>query len=473
MDQLKLFMYLRLAILILLFFLVKWYLVIPTYVIGDFLFQRIFCLITGLTQIPDGVGTFFVRIRLDDVVTGVTKQTVSSIQDIADQFLRNSEKIVEMRSTVISYMNNLYYKRATGKDLDKLWRDAFIEVQEEIHSQQDICDFLLRDKKTRVWTMDALQFRFYLFKNYSPTQSAFCFKVNHGLVDGIGHFQLLNLLQDKFDIDNQPFMVQRTLKHRIILQLTRVIAPFFPLMKKPKLPKQSVLFEFDDKAEDLSIGKYYDLPTIKTACKELQCTVNDFMSTAFAQAFDKYAEYFKIEDMKEVYIQVVFNFRTKPICKEDVSLGCYSSSLPIHLKSPLKFPLEECVKFHNEQTLEIKKNNFQRLSTYFFNILFYVLPVIVFAKPKSKSEEQHTRAISNVNGPPKPYQMGKTLTEKMHIFAIGPLQMFNLHVFSHNNYLSFSFLSSKMNIDCKKFAQFLEESMDDIIEKSQKLTKSK
>lgn len=107
----------RLALFILQFFLVKWYLALLSYVALDYLIQRLFCLVTGLTQIPHGVPAFFSRVKLETVITGTTKQKINSIDDVSAQFLRNSEQILIMRSKIVSYMNNLFLRRVTGEEL--------------------------------------------------------------------------------------------------------------------------------------------------------------------------------------------------------------------------------------------------------------------------------------------------------------------------------------------------------------------
>lgn len=138
-------------------------------------------------------------------------------------------------------------------------------------------------------------------------------RFSHGLIDGIGSFMVLNLLSDKCDLTNIPYIVPRSLKHKILTFLTIFITPFSPFFKKEKGPKQSAIFEHDENSDDLMIGKYFSLDTIKKASHSLGCTVNDLALTALSLAFHRFALDHKIEDLKkDIYIQNVVNFRYPP-----------------------------------------------------------------------------------------------------------------------------------------------------------------
>eukprot|EP00347_Sterkiella_histriomuscorum_P001306 403372540 len=376
MDKAILFMILRFLLLFGIMFQFSWYLVIPIYILVDYLIQQAFCLITGLTKIPDGIGTVFTRIHVD------------------------------------------------------------------------------------------------------TNQSVFIFRINHGLADGISQFFLMNLLQDKYDINNQPFIAQKTLKYRIFSFFAMLLAPFSPLRGKMQIGKQSKLFDYDENENGLAMGKYYDLSKVKQASKNLNCTINDFLLTAVSQTFDRYGEHFELNDLNNMFATLIINFRKPNKSKDDIVFGNFVSGMPVTLKSPFTFKhitdqdntsLRQSIQFHKQQTEEVKKSYFIEMNAQFYTILLYIMPVILFAKPKNEADSyETTRVLSNINGPPKPYQIGKTETERMHFLGLGQNQMFNIHILSHNNKLSFSVLTSKMNIDSKIFARLLEETIDDFISQSLK-----
>jgi hypothetical protein len=57
--------------------------------------------------------------------------------------------------------------------------------------------------------LDNVQWRAYLFEDYSETESVFVYKVHHSLSDGIGCILMLANLTDKPDIKTLPFMALR------------------------------------------------------------------------------------------------------------------------------------------------------------------------------------------------------------------------------------------------------------------------
>ena len=83
-------------------------------------------------------------------------------------------------------MGNFYLKELKGDDLKKAWRRAFVDVQDEIKTEQQVCDFscslINKDNILR----DDMQFRVYLIKDYSSTQSCVIFRISHALTDGVG-----------------------------------------------------------------------------------------------------------------------------------------------------------------------------------------------------------------------------------------------------------------------------------------------
>lgn len=53
-----------------------------------------------------------------------------------------------------------------------------------VHNEKDLADFMAREQSVRE-PSDFLQWRFYIFEDYSPTESIFVLKVHHSVADGI------------------------------------------------------------------------------------------------------------------------------------------------------------------------------------------------------------------------------------------------------------------------------------------------
>ena len=67
---------------------------------------------------------------------------ISSIQTIKEQAKRNGKDLRVFRSRVLRMLGNFYLKEMHGDELKKAWRKAFIEVQDDVKTEQQVSDFI-------------------------------------------------------------------------------------------------------------------------------------------------------------------------------------------------------------------------------------------------------------------------------------------------------------------------------------------
>lgn len=82
-------------------------------------------------------------------------------------------------------MENLYLKEFKGEEMKKQWRKAFIEIQEDIHNEKQLGDYIAKIG-TDLMAFEDIQFRIFFVKNYSNNQSLVMVKCRHGISDGVG-----------------------------------------------------------------------------------------------------------------------------------------------------------------------------------------------------------------------------------------------------------------------------------------------
>ena len=74
-----------------------------------------------------------------------------------------------------------------------------------IHSVEGLAEFMTQELAVRS-PLDFLQWRVFLFEDYSEHESVFVIKVNHALMDGIGVIGLLANIADNPRQESLPFM---------------------------------------------------------------------------------------------------------------------------------------------------------------------------------------------------------------------------------------------------------------------------
>ncbi|CDW76402.1 UNKNOWN [Stylonychia lemnae] len=453
--------------------LTSWIIAIPIYLMCDQAVQFILLHIFGLQKVNEGIDTLELTLGNLMVILNIeTDGQVESLQSISEQFFRNSEGIPELRSRVVKFLNNIYLKEYKGDELQKYWAQAFVNVQDKIHTKDELLEFTNKISYKSI-PNEKLQFTLYLIKDYQPNSSAIIMHINHGIADGIASFNLLNCLQDKFQVNNQPLQNIKTSSQKLQELISCLIFPYYTLMSKPSTTQDTEVFDERDNPPQFAICKDYDLQTIKNLSRMFQCTINDIICTVYLEAYAQYLKDNKLAIPQHYKCCIPINLREPIRSKKNLSLF----NVQILPETFLIVPqyLEDLSNRDNEfeQTLRKNKQIFDGLKkiNYAWSIVMgarflgYLLPPYIQSLVGPQLMQFIRRNISNICGPSKPYIIGGVQTKRMHFRGGFHGLIAAINILSHNGIFRISANMDRVDIDAKQLIQKFEESLDFWIKK--------
>ena len=74
-------------------------------------------------------------------------------------------------------------------------RDKLCVIKTGIHNERQLADFMAKEQSIRD-EFENVQWRAFIFEDYSETESVFVWKVHHCVADGIGNILLCGNLTD-------------------------------------------------------------------------------------------------------------------------------------------------------------------------------------------------------------------------------------------------------------------------------------
>lgn len=107
-----------------------------------------------------------------------------------------------------------------------------------VHNEKQLANFMALQQSVRD-PLDSLQWRVFLFEDYSPAESLFVFKVHHAIADDTALIQLLFSFQDDPLLKNMPKVTSRItwlqqIVMMLILPLNIVWCSFLTVVCLPK-----------------------------------------------------------------------------------------------------------------------------------------------------------------------------------------------------------------------------------------------
>lgn len=93
--------------------------------------------------------------------------------------------IQRMRHFQVEWLGMNWFRRMTDGEWDAV-KHKFVVLKDGIHSEQDICDFIAREKQIGIDRAREPLFKFILVPDYSETESLFILKAQHTATDGLG-----------------------------------------------------------------------------------------------------------------------------------------------------------------------------------------------------------------------------------------------------------------------------------------------
>ena len=87
-------------------------------------------------------------------------------------------------------------------------RDVWASIHDGIHTEEGIAEFMTTVQHTRE-PLNNVQFRIYLFPDYSETEMMMVYKVHHSLADGIATILMYSNFTDKPNFNDFPKIFPR------------------------------------------------------------------------------------------------------------------------------------------------------------------------------------------------------------------------------------------------------------------------
>ncbi|CDW73075.1 UNKNOWN [Stylonychia lemnae] len=453
--------------------LTSWIIAIPLYFICDQVIQFSLWYAFGLQKVMEGSDTLeLIQGNLMVILNIETDGQVDSLQSISEQFFRNSEDIPELRSRVVKFLNNIYLKEYKGEELQKYWAQAFVEVQDKIHTKNELLEFTNKISYKKI-PNEKIQFILYLIKDYQPNSSAIIMYINHGIADGVASFNLLNCLQDKFQVDNQPLQNTKSSSQKLQELKNCLIFPYYALMTQPSTTQDTEVFDDKDKPPSFAICKDYDLQIIKNLSRKFQCTINDIICNVYLEAYAQYLQDNKLSIPKNYKCCIPINLREPMKSKKDLSL--FNVQIPPEAFLIVPQYLEDLSNRDEEFELTLRKNKqiFDGLKkiNYAWSIVMgarflgFILPPYILSLVGPSFMQFSRRNISNICGPSKPYIIGGVQTKRMHFRGTFHGLIAAINILSHNGIFRISANMDRVDINAKQLIQKFEESLDYWIKK--------
>lgn len=116
-------------------------------------------------------------------------------------------KFKRNRSKVVKILGTWWFKEISYEDMNNQ-RDNLITIKTGIHNEKQLADFMAKEQSIRD-DLDNVQWRCFLFEDYSPTESIFVYKAHHCVADGIGFILMMSNLVDSPDIKDFPQVTMR------------------------------------------------------------------------------------------------------------------------------------------------------------------------------------------------------------------------------------------------------------------------
>jgi len=107
-----------------------------------------------------------------------------------------------MRSRIVKFAGTWWFKEIPMVEMNKQ-RDKLVQVRSGVHNEKQLADFMSKEQSIRD-ELDNVQWRCWLFPDYSPTESMFVFKVHHCVADGVGLVLMSGNLGDNPDVKTFP-----------------------------------------------------------------------------------------------------------------------------------------------------------------------------------------------------------------------------------------------------------------------------
>ncbi|CDW86664.1 UNKNOWN [Stylonychia lemnae] len=465
MSQLHLFFAIRLTIFYYLWsFMESFVYGLLIYIFYDMIFDKIMSFY-GLKRVPCGPDLLFNKIDCYILMYAYTDQ-IKSIDSIKEQFKKNGNHLGHFRSKYVELFGSLYLRELKGAELKSQWKQAFIEVQEDIKDEKQLGQYITKIGSEKIENC-SIQFRIYFIKNFMKDQSCIIIKTGHGLADGVGILLAACGLQDSFDHKQLPVLKP----YSFVDSFMKHLMAFFFLYYAFIPPKNVVdpvkidppCWEAVDKAPSQSISKDFKVSNVLQLAKKFNCTVNDLMMAVINLTMrDYFAK--KGQNYEKIKFAVAMNCKRRPDKVEDFYYLNYAHSELIFSDMKQEYDFQTVVN-QGRDHMSLLKNSYkeliviyiQKVVSYFMPsfVLNNLIPAMINLSPKI--------SISNLNGPTAPLQFGGAKTRAMSFTCTFGGSYCFFSIFSHLEVMKLGLYVSRMNIEGDELMEMMEKKIEELM----------
>jgi len=203
---------------------------------------------------------------------------------------RGIKKIQKLRSKVISFLGNYYWKEVP---LDKAIERISIIQNHNIKDDTDIYKFIENDINIFYDTLNELPYEIKIIPYKNSESGAILFKFDHVLSDGLGMVSLMCCLADNYDVNVFP-TVMKNFKYRWNEYIINWISfiyygpkVFYEMFKSEpeKTPFRKIKVEKGQ--VKISISGDYNISEFSKIRKKLKISLNDILMSSISRALKK------------------------------------------------------------------------------------------------------------------------------------------------------------------------------------------
>ncbi len=148
-----------------------------------------------------------------------------------------------------------------------------------VHNEKELADFIAKEQCVEM-EKDTVQYKHIFIEDYTPTESAYIFKMQHCLADGLALINYLYVLQDDDNVCSLPKMRHFSFLEKVLIYLCSPIAIIYANINGNRLGAQNNCIANHMKPTGNKVvcfGNDISFSRVSEKAKEMKITINDFL----------------------------------------------------------------------------------------------------------------------------------------------------------------------------------------------------
>ena len=287
-----------------------------------------------------------------------------------------------------------------------------------VHNEDQLAEFMALEQTIRE-PLESIQWRCYVFEDYSEDHPMMVYKCHHSVLDGLSNILLFIAMGDDPSVKDIPAIMTRFGPLQTFFQL--LIVPLYVSMLNLKL-----LLCFENQNNGLNTAEIrsqldnhkkiafvhdINLGILKNAGKLLGCSLNDIIMTCTSRMFKQYLmEHTDDKTTSRLRLAVPLSLRPPPKSVEDFSLSNHFAIIPMEIE--LVDDVDNGLKTI-QRRMNSMKFSMEPLGWYFVTKVTMQLPMSVANFLLEIFTNKMTFGFSNVPGPKNPITIAGSKCESI------------------------------------------------------------